>query len=513
MRKTRYFYHRADTLRSVLSFCGSLLIALAGFLLLPLLIAVICGEYKKDLHTITAFFLPAVLSVSLGILLKKSFRSDNPNSLQAALICSVGWLGFSAIGALPYVLGIQSSYIDGYFEAMSGFSTTGITMYTGLDAMPQSILFWRALTQWVGGLGILTMFLVVAPKGGVAHHLFGAEGHKINVDRPVPGLANTIKILLAIYIIYTFFIALLLFALGMPFFDSLCHGMTALSTGGFSPHDASIEYYRLAGYSNYILFDYVIILGMIFGGTSFVVHYRILRGNGRALFDNTEVRYWWFLIGVFTLLILIERIVRIEHFHRLNFLDTNFWLHLEEDFRIILFQVVSIITTTGFGTRDITTTFFGDGARQLFLVMMVIGGCVGSTGGGIKVLRVAILNKLFRREVYRLTVPPQAITTIVVDSEPVNLDEIQRIGALFFGWMILLIFGGGITEFLSHHTGYQALSGMFSALGNVGPCFISVTDMAKLHPIIKVVYIMGMLAGRLEILPVLLIFSRKAWRS
>ena len=133
---------------------------------------------------------------------------------------------------------------------------------------------------------------------------------------------------------------------------------------------------------------------------------------------NTEVRYWWFLIGVFTLLILIERIVRIEHFHRLNFLDTNFWLHLEEDFRIILFQVVSIITTTGFGTRDITTTFFGDGARQLFLVMMVIGGCVGSTGGGIKVLRVAILNKLFRREVYRLTVPPQAITTIVVDSEP-----------------------------------------------------------------------------------------------
>ena len=131
---------------------------------------------------------------------------------------------------------------------MSGFSTTGITMYTGLDAMPQSILFWRALTQWVGGLGILTMFLVVAPKGGVAHHLFGAEGHKINVDRPVPGLANTIKILLAIYIIYTFFIALLLFALGMPFFDSLCHGMAALATGGFSPHDASIEYYRLAGY-------------------------------------------------------------------------------------------------------------------------------------------------------------------------------------------------------------------------------------------------------------------------
>ena len=127
----------------------------------------------------------------------------------------------------------------------------------------------------------------------MAHHLFGAEGHKINVDRPVPGLYNTIKVLLTIYILYTCFIALSLFALGMSFFDSLCHSMAALATGGFSPHDASIEYYRLAGYSNYIWFDYVLILGMIFGGTSFVVHYRVLSGSGKALFDNTEVRYWW----------------------------------------------------------------------------------------------------------------------------------------------------------------------------------------------------------------------------
>ncbi len=513
MKNTRSFHRRAETLRTVFSFSGSLLLALSGFLLLPLVIALIFREYEKDLHTIAAFSLPAVLSVSLGFLLKKSFRSDNPNSLQAALICSVGWLGFSAIGALPYVLGIHSSFLDGYFEAMSGFTTTGITMFTGLDSMPRSILFWRALTQWVGGLGILTMFLVVAPKGGVAHHLFGAEGHKINVDRPVPGLYNTIKILLIIYILYTCFIALSLFVLGMSFFDSLCHSMAALATGGFSPHDASIEYYRLAGYSNYIWFDYVIILGMILGGTSFVVHYRVISGSAKALFDNTEARYWWSLIGIFTVLILIERIFRMEHLQRLNLTDINFWRHLEKDFRIILFQVVSIITTTGFGTRDITSTFFGDAARQLFLIMMVIGGCVGSTGGGIKVLRIAILNKLFRREVYRLRVPPQAITTVVIDHEPIDLDEIQRIGALFFGWMILLIFGGGVTEFFSHHTGYQALSGMFSALGNVGPCFISVADMGKLHPVIKIVYIMGMLAGRLEILPVLLLFSRRAWRS
>jgi trk system potassium uptake protein TrkH len=186
---------------------------------------------------------------------------------------------------------------------------------------------------------------------------------------------------------------------------------------------------------------------------------------------------------------------------------------MEEDVRIVLFQVVSILTTTGFGTRDINTPFFGEAARQFFLVMMVIGGCVGSTGGGIKVLRIAIMGKLIRREVYRLRVPPRAIDSVIIDGELIQLDEIQRVGGLFFMWMVLLIFGGGVTEYLSHHNGYVALSGMFSALGNIGPCYIPVADMGQLHPIIKMVYIMGMLAGRLEIIPVLLLFSLKAWRS
>ena len=183
MKNKASFQLHAETLRSVLCFSGSLFIALAGFLLLPLFVAVVCREYQYDFRTFEAFLAPALLSISLGFSLKKVSHSRGPNSLQAALICGVGWLGFSAIGAIPYVIGIHSGYLDGYFEAMSGFTTTGITMYTGLDTMPKSILFQRALTQWIGGLGILTMFLVVAPKGGVAHHLFGAEGHKINVDR------------------------------------------------------------------------------------------------------------------------------------------------------------------------------------------------------------------------------------------------------------------------------------------------------------------------------------------
>jgi len=445
--------------------------------------------------------------------LQRLFVVEHPTRLQSALICSVGWLGFSAIGALPFLIGIDSTYLDGFFEAMSGFTTTGITMFTGLDEMPKSILFWRAMTQWVGGLGILTMFMLVVFRGGSPHKLFGAEGHKINVDRPVPGLANTIKVLFSMYAGFTFFIALALFALGMGLFDSICHSFTALSTGGFSPHDASIEYYRLQGYSNYVWMEYVIILGMLLGGTSFVIHYRVLKGSWRALFDNLEARYWWSLIGIFVVLIMFERLVRIEPLSA-SLLDyPSFFHRMEEDIRIVLFQVVSILTTTGFGTRDINTPFFGEAARQFFLVMMVIGGCVGSTGGGIKVLRVAIMGKLIRREVYRLRVPPRAINSVVIDGELIQLDEIQRVGGLFFMWMVLIIFGGGVTEYLSHHNGYVALSGMFSALGNIGPCYIPVADMGQLHPIIKMVYIVGMLAGRLEILPVLLLFSLKAWRS
>jgi trk system potassium uptake protein TrkH len=473
----------------------------------------ISGEHHDGDHTIVAFLLPGALSLFLGILLIRVVPESQPNRLQSALICSVGWLVFSAIGAIPFVIGIDSTYLDGFFEAMSGFTTTGITMFTGLDEMPRSILFWRALTQWVGGLGILTMFMAVVFRGGSPHKLFGAEGHKIDVDRPVPGLANTIRVLFSIYAGFTCFMALTLLIVGMPFFDSVCHSLTALSTGGFSPHDASIEYYRLAGYPNYIWIEYFIVAGMLLGGTSFVLHYRILKGSWRALFDNLEARYWWSLIGIFVVMIFVERVIRVAPLSEISLTSPSFWHVMEEDFRLVLFQVVSIITTTGFGTRDIATPFFGDGARQLFLVMMVIGGCVGSTGGGIKVLRIAILGKLIRREVYRLRVPPQAICPVVIDGECLEMDEIQRVGGLFFMWIVLIIFGGGITEFFSHHSGYAALSGMFSALGNIGPCYISVPEMGQLHPVIKIVYILGMLAGRLEILPVLLLFNLKAWRS
>jgi trk system potassium uptake protein TrkH len=505
--------NRFQTLHTVLNLLGSLFIVLGFLLIVPFIFSAVDGEISQGHVALLAFLLPSGLAFALGIICRYFFRSENVGNLQAMLVCSLGWIGFSAIGALPFVILIRASYVDGLFETMSGFTTTGITMFSGLDEMPRSILFWRSLTQWIGGLGILTFFLAVIFRGTGAHSLFGAESHKVEMRRPVPGLANTVKVLWGIYGGFTLLIAGSLFCLGMPLFDSVCHSFTALSTGGFSPHDASIGYYSLAGHTRFVWIEYVLILGMILGGTNFLIHYRVLKRDWKSLFDNDEIRYWWGFIALFVAVIFIENVARTGPGAHLSSGGSDFWRHIEERFRMVLFQVVSIITTTGFGTRDIGGPFFGHAAKQLFLVMMVIGGCVGSTGGGLKVLRVAVLVKLIRREIERLIAPRRSISTLKIDGKAVDADQVHRVSALFFTWVGLLVVGGVITALLSNFDSYSAFSGMFSALGNIGPCYIPTDAMGQLNPVIKVTYILGMLAGRLEILPVLLLLSPKAWRS
>ncbi len=497
---------RFQTIQVVGGFSGSLLLAFGGILLLPLIIAAAAGELEGSHITLFAFLLPALLSLGLGFAFQRLFpRHQAHNTVQSMLICGLGWIFCAALGALPFVIGLSANFLDGFFEAMSGFTTTGITVFSHLDGMPKSLLFWRALTQWLGGLGILTFFLAVSFKPGTAYRLFGAESHKIEVDRPVPGLSHTLKILWGIYIIFTTAIALSLYLAGIGPFESLCHAFTTLSTGGFSTHDSSIAYYQLHNFHHYIAIEYILILGMVLGGTNFFIHYRLLKGDGRALFDNTEMRYWWSLIAGFVLLVFIERIVR-------EGILSSGVRSLEGNFRAVVFQVTAIITTTGFSTRDIAGPFFGPAARQLFLLMMVIGGCVGSTGGGFKVLRAAILTKTVRREIFRLRSPLRSISNIVIDGKIIKVDEVRRAGALFFAWAALLAVGGIITAFFSRLDGYQSFSGIFSALGNVGPSYIPTAEIGGLHPIIKLTYIIGMLAGRLEIIPVLLLFSPKSWR-
>jgi trk system potassium uptake protein TrkH len=477
---------------------------------MPLIVATAYwGQYGDGLGTMAAFVIPAVLSLILGLFLRAKFRWDGLDGAGSMILCALAWLVASALSALPFVIGIGSGYLNAYFEAMSGFTTTGITVYTGLDNMPRSILFWRSLTQWLGGLGILSFFLIITFRSGGFHHIYGAESHKIASTRPTPGLFGTVKILWAIYAFFTILAATVFFLVGMPLFDAICHSLTALSTGGFSPHDASIDFYRITGHANFRFIEYSVTFFMMLGGINFLIHYRVLTGNLRALWDNIEIRYWWFLIGGFTLIIMLEHSWKCASTIEGSPLKAG---NIEQTFRYSIFQVISLLTTTGFGTKDIGAPFFGAVARQLFLVMMVIGGCVGSTGGGLKVLRVAILGRLIRRELFKVKVSEKASTKIIIDGRIVPEDEIHRVSALFFTWIALLLLGGVITAMLSNHGSLESLSGMFSALGNIGPCYISVQDMIDIHPLVKVTYILGMLAGRLELLPVLLLFSRRAWR-
>lgn len=483
-------------------------------MLLPLiLVAVYWGKMGEGPTTVAAFLVPAAISFSLGLILVARFKVGELGTQGSMLMCALGWLAVSAVGALPYVIALRAGCLDAYFEAMSGFTTTGITVFAGLDKMPRSILFWRSLTQWLGGLGILSFFLIVTFKGAVAHHIYGAESHKISSGRPAPGLFSTLRILWGIYIAFTVFGVAVLTLEKMPVFDSLCHTLTALSTGGFSTHDASIEFYSLAGHQNYRLIEYTITFLMILGGMNFLVHYRLFRRDYRALWDTLEIRWWWKIIAVFTVIIAVEHLCRSNAFIEMYRRGIGFAMtRIEQTFRYCIFQVVAVLTTTGFGTKDIASDFFGALARQVFLVMMVVGGCVGSTGGGFKVLRIAILNRLLRRELFKARISASASSDLVVDGKIVPDQEIQRIAGLFYAWILLLLIGGGITAVLSRHGAFESLSGMFSALGNIGPCYISVKDMIVIHPGIKITYIIGMLAGRLEILPVLLLFSRKAWR-
>lgn len=480
----------------VLSYIGTILTFFSLFFLIPLIVDYI---YMGEIIHTNTFLIPAAVSFVLGIVLKWRKPFGDIDYKQGMLIAALSWIVVSFIGSLPYVLGLGMTWLDAYFEAISGFTTTGITMLWGLDSLPRSILFYRATTQWFGGLGILSFALLIIYSGGVAPQLFSAESHKIRTKRVKPGLFNTIRTLWFIYIFLTAMLIVLLNIEGVPLFDAFTHSFTTLSTGGFSPHDMSIGYYSANGYPLSNLIEYTVIIFMIFGGMNFLVHFRILQGDISAIWDSLEIKMFWFLIAGATAFVFFEQ----------------FFYHggaPDEIFRYSLFQVVSIMTTTGYATRDISSPLFLGLSRQLFLVLMVIGGCVGSTGGGIKVLRIGVFLKIIKNQIISIINPRNSVSFVKVDGSRVDEKELKRVSALFFSWIFLLVIGGIITSSFTDHSGLSSFSGMASALGNVGPCFISVGEMIKLHPVVKITYMIGMLAGRLEILPIFMLFFKGTWR-
>ena len=475
----------------VIHVLGLLLIFLAASLLLPILFSLYYGEGDH-----VFFLLASGITLVSGLLFFKLTRLDHEvHAREAFAIVTLGWVLFSVFGCLPFMLsGAIPSFTNAFFETMSGFTTTGATILEDIEVLPHGLLFWRSLTHWLGGMGIIVLSIAILPFLGLGGmQLFKAEAPGPTPDKLTPRVTETAKILWGIYVLISALETLFLMVGGMTFFDSLCHTFGTMATGGFSTKNASIGYYS----SPYI--QYVIIVFMILAGTSFSLHYKFMKRKFDAYRKNNEFNFFMLLIGGGMLII-----------------GFNTFLHhfpgLETAFRTTLFQVVSILTTTGFGTADYE--LWSATSQFILFLFMFIGGCAGSTGGGMKVIRAMILLQFVRAEIKRLLHPsaviPVRIGDMVISREIVT--NVLGFQALMLGLFIL----GVILMSIVGLDLVSSFGAVAATLGNIGPGLGSVgpTDNYAHIPVLgKWFLTFFMLAGRLEIYTVLILFAPAFWRK
>lgn len=418
----------------------------------------------------------------------------NVGKRDGYLIVTLSWVVISAFGTLPFLFsGAISSFTDAFFETMSGFTTTGASILTDIEAVPKNILYWRATTHWIGGMGIIVLTVAVLPFLGIGGmQLLVAEMPGITPDKLHPRITATAKRLWGIYVLFTLVEVLLLWAGDMNLFDSICHSFATMATGGFSTRNNSI-----AAFSPYS--QYVIILFMILAGTNFTLHYLALHRNFKKVIGNQEFRTYIGIIIIATLVITIGLII----FHTYG---------LSDSFRDSLFNVVSIITTTGFVTSDYLKwpPFFW----MLIFALMFIGGSAGSTGGGVKVVRHYLLFKNSCLELKR-AIHPSAIIPVKFNKKAVNQDIIFNVMAFFL--IYILIFGGGAVILSSLGLDFETSVGAsIASLGNIGPGIghVGPMDNYDFIPVLgKWLLSFLMLLGRLELFTVLIILSPAFWKK
>lgn len=413
---------------------------------------------------------------------------------EGYLIVALGWVVLSLFGSLPYYLsGAIPEYTNAFFETMSGFTTTGASILQDIESMPPSLLFWRSCTQWIGGMGMIVLAVAILPILGVGGmQLFVAEVPGISYDKLQPRIRETAKRLWYIYTGLTLLLCGLLMAGGMSFFDGINHALTTLSTGGFSPKNASIAYYDSA----YI--QYIISVFMFAGGTNFLLIYYLMRGNASNLLQNEEFKFYFLLVAGITVLVTAVLIFQSD-------------FPLEQAFRESVFQVISIITTTGFATADFTT--WGSILTWLFFLMMFSGGMAGSTAGGMKLVRHIIVAKNSLLELKRL-IHPAAIIPVRFNDKPVQAGITYNI--LAFVIIYVTIFG--VSSFIMTFMGLDvktSIGAVATSLGNVGPGLGAVgpsENFSALPSESKWLLSFLMMLGRLELFTVLIIFTAYFWR-
>lgn len=414
---------------------------------------------------------------------------------EGYIVVSIGWLVMSLFGAIPFVVhGSIPSYTDAFFETMSGFTTTGASILNDIESMPHGLLFWRSMTQWLGGMGMIVLSIAILPILGIGGmQLFVAEVPGPTKDKIHPRVRETAKRLWGIYLLFTIVETGLLLLGGMNLFDAINHSFTTMATGGFSTKQASIAAYD----SPFI--HYVMILFMFIAGTNFTLHYHLLHRNFKSVFENDEFRFYLKIIGVVVLIVIAGLLL-------------EEYAGFEKTFRDALFQVVSIVTTTGYVTADyeLWGTFF----QVLFFLLLFTGGCAGSTGGGIKMVRHYILIKNSIIELKRL-IHPRAVIPVRFNQGTVATDIITNVLAFFLFYIFVFVSGTLIMSLIGLDF-LTAVGATATSIGNVGPAIAGVgptLNFANIPDLGKWVLSFLMLMGRLELFTVLIIFSPAFWQK
>ncbi len=440
------------------------------------------------------FILSSLISLVIGLLFFLTTRNQSEDVTihrkDAYLTVTLSWLFISLIGCLPYLFsGAIPSFVNAFFESVSGFTTTGSSILVDIEVLPKSILFWRSLTHWIGGIGIIVLVIIIMPTlqiGG--YHLFTLESSL--QEKIQPKIKSVGNRLLLIYIILTVAEVIFLLAGNMNLFESVCHSFGTVATGGFSPKNTSI-----IAYSPYI--QYVITIFMFLAGTNFVIHYYLFKREFKKVKENEELKFY--VLVVFTIIAIITAS-----------LYFTMQKPLEESFREASFQVVSIVTCTGFASADylLWPTF----AWTIIFISMFLGGSTGSTAGGIKMVRHLIMLKNIRRN-FRQLISPNAILPIRLNNNVIS-SETNRSILTFIAVYFLVFLMGSISLILIGIDGTTASSSVATCMAGIGPGIGTVgpvSNFAHLPDLGKMILSFMMLVGRLEIYTVIILFSRNFW--
>jgi len=477
---------------TLLNLLGFLNLILAGTMVLPLLVNWIYGEP----HT-RGFLLSIAATALSGLFMMLIFKrsSRELTHRDGFAIVALGWINAAFFGALPYLFtGSLASLTDACFEAASGFTTTGSTIFTDIQKHPYSVLFWRNLTQWLGGMGIILLSLAILPFLGVGGmQLYRAEVPGPTTDKLRPRIAQTARILWEVYVLFSAAEVLTLLLGGMNLFDALCHTFSTMATGGFSPKNQSIEFYQSP------FLEYAITFFMFLAGANFALHYRFLKGNVKVFWRDTEFCFYTSVVLLATL-----------------FISLNLWLSIQKEFfqafRLAIFQVVSILTTTGFSTADFENwPFF---SQYLLFTLMFIGGCAGSTGGAIKCVRIYILLKQGFQELRKL-IHPRAVLPVKLGGKVISPDTLSGIWGLFFLYLFIFAVASLALSLLGSDL-LTSISAVAATLGNVGPGLGTVgpaENFAHLSIPAKWILTACMLLGRLEIYTLLVLLIPEFWKK